>query len=61
MCQAAEAELQRISNKVRFITMVVDGRLVLARRKRADVENDLNAKGFDRLPPKNTPVRGFDT
>lgn len=58
--QVAEAELQRISNKVRFITMVVDGRLVLARRKRTDVEGDLSANGFDRLPPKNAPVCSRD-
>lgn len=50
LLRAAEAELLRLSNKTRFIIAVVDGELVLSNRKRADIEADLEARGFDRLP-----------
>lgn len=51
--QAAEAELLRISNRVRFIKSVIAGTLKVNNRKKADVEADLEAQKFDRLPNKN--------
>lgn len=48
--QAAEADLLRISNKVRFILAVVDGRLKLSKRRKADIEAELEAEGYDKLP-----------
>lgn len=50
LLKAAEAELLRISNKVRFILAVISGSIKLNNRKRADVEADLEGQGFDRLP-----------
>lgn len=55
--QAAEADLLRLSNKVRFIKGVIGGSLRVANRKRAEVEADLQSQGFDRLPSK-AQVRG---
>ena len=49
--QAAEADLLRISNKVRFILAVVSGALKLSNRRKADVEAELEAQGYDRLAP----------
>eukprot|EP00983_Pelagomonas_calceolata_P087400 1156951-Pelagomonas_calceolata.AAC.7 len=49
---AAEAELLRISNRVRFIKAVISGSLRVNNRKRAEVEADLEAQQFDRLPSK---------
>ena len=46
----AEADLLRISNKVRFILAVVGGQLVLANRRKADIEAELEAGGYARLP-----------
>lgn len=48
--QAAEADLLRISNKVRFILAVVGGELKLSNRKRGDIEAELEREGYDRLP-----------
>ena len=50
LLRAAEAELLRISNKVRFILAVVSGDIKLSNRRRADIEAELEAKNFDRLP-----------
>lgn len=50
--QAAEAELLRISNRVRFIKGVIAGTLRVNNRKKLDVEADLQAQHFDRLPSK---------
>lgn len=48
--QAAEADLLRISNKVRFILAVVGGRLKLSNRRKADIVAELEAEGYDKLP-----------
>uniref|UniRef100_A0A7S3VQX9 DNA topoisomerase 2 n=1 Tax=Dunaliella tertiolecta TaxID=3047 RepID=A0A7S3VQX9_DUNTE len=52
LLKAAEAELLRISNRVRFIKAVISGSLRVNNRKRAEVEADLEAQQFDRLPSK---------
>lgn len=39
----------RASNKIRFIRAVIAGELVLSGRKRADIEADLEAQGFDKM------------
>ncbi len=48
--QAAESDLLRISNKVRFILAVVGGHLKLSNRRKAEVEQELEDEGYDRLP-----------
>jgi DNA topoisomerase-2 len=47
--QDAQWELMRASNKIRFIRAVISGELVLSNRKRADIEGDLEAQGFDKM------------
>lgn len=47
--QAAEAEALRIDNKVRFILAVISGDIKISNRKKADIERDLDAMGFERL------------
>jgi DNA topoisomerase-2 len=39
----------RASNKIRFIRAVISGELVLSNRKRADIEGDLAAQGYDKM------------
>ena len=51
-----EEQMRRLDNKVRFILMVVEGELVISNRKKADIEQDLDALGFDRL--KKSAKRG---
>jgi DNA topoisomerase-2 len=50
--QVAEAEALRIDNKVRFILAVISGDIKISNRKKADIERDLDAMGFDRLGSK---------
>ena len=49
--QVAEFHMQLLSNERRFILAVVAGALVIASRKRADIETQLAADGYDRMPP----------
>ncbi|KAF7683272.1 DNA topoisomerase 2 [Astathelohania contejeani] len=42
-------ELVRIRNKVRFIREVVEGTLIVSKRKKENVENDLTNKNYDKL------------
>lgn len=49
MVWEAEEEMKRLDNKVRFILMVVGEELVIAKRKKAEIESDLDSLGFDRL------------
>ena len=49
LLQSAEADLLRMSNRVRFILAVVSGELRLSNRRKADIERDLEDEGYDRL------------
>lgn len=46
----------RASNKIRFIRAVISGDLMLSNRKRADIEQDLETQGFDKMA-KSKDVR----
>lgn len=48
--QMAKFELTRISNRVRFILAVIAGEVVISNRKRAEIEAQLDAEGYDRMP-----------
>jgi DNA topoisomerase-2 len=51
VCQAAEFELMKLSNKARFIMAVVAGTLIISNRRKADIETELDAQGYDRIAP----------
>merc|ERR1712080_585978 len=42
-----EHNLSKITNQARFITMIVEGKLKIAKRKKLDVVRDLRDEGFD--------------
>ncbi len=52
----AEAELLRVSNRMRFILAVTNGSLRVSNRSKVQVEQDLTAQGFDRLPANQRKV-----
>lgn len=56
LLKVAGAELLRISNKTRFILAVVNDELVLNKRRKADIEEELERKGYDRLAPQKKAV-----
>lgn len=45
-------DLLRLDNRQRFILMVVDGKLRIAKRAKADLMSELRAKQFDEIFPK---------
>ena len=49
--QAAEFQKRLLTNETRFILAVVSGDLVVSNRRRADITADLEAGGYDRMPP----------
>jgi len=49
LLSVAAAELVRLQNRMRFILDVVEGRLVIAKRKRAELEAELRKRGYDAL------------
>ncbi len=49
--QAAEFELMKLSNKVRFILAVISGELKLNNRKKVDIEADMDSMQYDRIAP----------
>lgn len=54
--QAAEFQKRLLTNETRFILAVVAGDLVVSNRRRADIIADLEAGGYDKMPP-NKKVR----
>ncbi len=42
--------MQLLRNERRFILAVVSGELVIANRKKADIEAQLERDGYDRMP-----------
>ena len=56
--QEAEFQMKLLANETRFILAVVSGELAVSNRRRADIIADLEAAGYDRMPP-NKKVRGL--
>lgn len=54
--QDAQWEHRRASNKIRFILAVIKGELVLANRKKAAIEEELEREGYDRMAKKTAQV-----
>ena len=50
LIRLAESQLKRLSNKMRFILAVVDGSLVVNRKKKQELIAELDALCYDRLP-----------
>ena len=50
LIRLAESQLKRLSNKMRFILAVVDGSLVVNRKKKEELIAELDALCYDRLP-----------
>jgi hypothetical protein len=48
----------RANNKIRFIRAVITGELKVSNRKRADIEADLEAQGYDKMA-KSKDVSGW--
>ena len=60
LLQDAEWEHARASNKIRFIRAVIDGSLVISNKKRAAVEAELEARGFERMAKKGAKAEEAD-
>lgn len=45
-----QKELDKLSNQARFVQMIVDGKLVVSKKKKADLVEELKKKGFKAIP-----------
>ncbi|KAK4540471.1 DNA topoisomerase 2 [Oleoguttula mirabilis] len=50
MLSEMERELQRMSNQARFVQMIIDGKLVVSRKKKSVLVTELQKLGFTRFP-----------
>jgi DNA topoisomerase-2 len=56
----AEGDLHRLTNRMRFILEVIDGKIVVNNRRKKEIEGDLEAGGYDKLLPNKPKVRQKD-
>lgn len=54
MLDNMESELLKLDNRVRFILNVVEGKIIVNNRKRAELFLELKQKGFTPFPKKKT-------
>lgn len=54
----ARSDMQRLDNKQRFILAVVEGDLVVSKKKKVDLEAELRAARYDMLPRSGKVVVG---
>jgi DNA topoisomerase-2 len=45
-----QKELEKLSNQARFIKMIIDGQLVVSKKKKADLVAELKQKNFKPFP-----------
>lgn len=45
-----QAEWEKLSNQARFIKMIIDGQLVVSKKKKTVLVSELKAKGFKAIP-----------
>ncbi|KAF2092181.1 type II DNA topoisomerase [Saccharata proteae CBS 121410] len=50
MLDEMQKELEKLSNQSRFIQMIIDGKLVVSKKKKAALVAELKAKGFKPIP-----------
>ncbi|KAK4569413.1 DNA topoisomerase 2 [Recurvomyces mirabilis] len=50
MLNEMQKELDRLSNQARFVRMIIDGRLVVSKKKKAVLVAELHKLGFKRIP-----------
>jgi DNA topoisomerase II len=54
LIKVAESELKRLANKTRFILAVVEGSLVVNKKKKAELVEELETMMYDKLPKTKT-------
>ena len=54
LIKVAESELKRLANKTRFILAVVEGSLVVNKKKKAELVEELEMMMYDKLPKTKT-------
>lgn len=53
-----QKELEKLSNQARFIKMIIDGTLVVAKKKKSDLVIELKQKNFRPFPKVKQAVKG---
>lgn len=50
MLNEMQRDLDRLTNQARFVQMIIDGKLVVSKKKKSALVNELNKLGFKRFP-----------
>lgn len=53
-----QRELEKLSNQARFVQMIIDGKLVISKKKKAVLINELKEKGFKAFPKIADATKG---
>ncbi|KAK2749405.1 DNA topoisomerase 2 [Myotisia sp. PD_48] len=56
-----QKELDKLTNQARFIQMIIDGKLVISKKKKADLIQELKQKGFTPFPKISDAVKEGET
>ena len=50
-------ELEKFTNQARFVQMIIDGELVVSRKKKLVLVQELKEKGFKAMPKKADAIK----
>ena len=50
MLNEMQSELEKLSNQAKFIRMIVDNKLIISKKKKTILVNELRDKGFKPIP-----------
>jgi len=56
MAQDLTSQLDKLTNQVRFVQMIIKKELVVSGRKKLDIIRDLKSKGFKSFPKVAKPI-----
>lgn len=50
-------ELEKLTNQARFVQMIIDGKLVVSKKKKLTLVHELKEKGFKAMPRKADAIK----
>ena len=54
-------ELEKWTNQARFVTMIIDGKLIVSKKKKKDLVTELKQKNFKPFPKVSDASKGGET
>ena len=57
MLSELHRELEKLTNQARFIQMIIDGKLVVSKKKKLVLVQELKEKGFKAMPKRTDAIK----